>query len=120
MPALSDVAAFIDETLNVSGVPDYPNALNGIQVANRGQIQRVAVAVDFSTATIRGAIDAGAQLLLVHHGMFWGGAQTITAHRYERLRLLFDHDIAVYSAHLSSRRSSGDWQQRTSCRCSRP
>jgi dinuclear metal center YbgI/SA1388 family protein len=100
MPKLAELAAFIDETLNISGIPDYPNALNGVQVANRGSIDRVAAAVDFSTTTVRKAIDARAQLLVVHHGMFWGGAQTITAHRYERLRLLFENDVAVYSAHL--------------------
>ncbi|MEO7083875.1 MAG: Nif3-like dinuclear metal center hexameric protein [Gemmatimonadaceae bacterium] len=101
MPSsLVELSSFLDETLNIAGIPDYPNALNGVQVANRGPISRVAAAVDFSTTTVRGAIDVGAQLLLVHHGMFWGGAQAITSHRYERLRLLFDHDVAVYSAHL--------------------
>lgn len=100
MAKLADLAAFLDETLNIAGTPDYPNAINGVQVANRGKIERVAAAVDFSSSTVQGAIAAGAQLLLVHHGMFWSGAQPITAHRYERLRLLFDNDIAVYSAHL--------------------
>jgi dinuclear metal center YbgI/SA1388 family protein len=100
MATLADVAAFLDETLNIAGIPDYPGAVNGVQVAHRGTIQRVAAAVDFSSTTVRGAVDAGAQLLLVHHGMFWGAAQAITSHKYERLRLLFDNDIAVYSAHL--------------------
>ena len=45
MPALADLAAFLDETLNVAAVPDYPNAINGVQVANRGQIERVAAVV---------------------------------------------------------------------------
>jgi dinuclear metal center YbgI/SA1388 family protein len=100
MITLAELATFLDETLNIAGIPDYPNAINGVQVANRGKIERVAAAVDFSSKTVQGAIAAGAQLLLVHHGMFWSGAQPITAHRYERLRLLFDNDIAVYSAHL--------------------
>ena len=49
---------------------------------------------------MNGAIDAGAQLLLVHHGMFWGGVQPLTDHRHQRLWALITHDVAVYSAHL--------------------
>lgn len=98
--SLLAIAEFLDEILNIAGTPDYPNALNGVQLSNSGAVHRVATAVDFSSATIRGAIDADAQLLIVHHGMFWGGIQPITSHRRERLRLLFEHDIAVYSAHL--------------------
>ena len=100
MPSLDVMAAFLDETLNVRGVPDYSNAVNGVQLANIGDIERVATAVDFSTETVSGAIDAGARLLLVHHGMFWGGVQPLTAHRHRRLWLLVTHDVAVYSAHL--------------------
>jgi len=98
--SLTAIAAFLDETLDVSGIPDYPNALNGVQVANAGPIERVAAAVDFSSATVRETVGAGAQLLIVHHGMFWGGLQPITGHRYERLRALLANDVAVYSAHL--------------------
>jgi dinuclear metal center YbgI/SA1388 family protein len=74
--------------------------VNGVQLANVGDIQRVATAVDFSTDTVTGTIDAGARLLLVHHGMFWGGVQPLTEHRHKRLWMLVTHDVAVYSAHL--------------------
>jgi dinuclear metal center YbgI/SA1388 family protein len=97
---LPEIAAFIDQLLDVASVPDYPAALNGVQLANQGEIERVATAVDFSSAAIEGAIQSRAQLMLVHHGMFWGGAQPIVGHRYQRLRALMEHDIAVYSAHL--------------------
>jgi dinuclear metal center YbgI/SA1388 family protein len=100
MPSLDVMAAFLDETLNLRGIPDYSNAVNGVQLANIGDIERVATAVDFSTETVSGAIDAGARLLLVHHGMFWGGVQPLTAHRHRRLWMLVTHDVAVYSAHL--------------------
>src|SRR4029079_914565 len=83
---LAEVAAFLDELLQIAGVPDYPGALNGVQLANRGEIDRVATAVDFSSATIRGAIESRARLILVHHGMFWGGPQPIVGHRYQRIR----------------------------------
>lgn len=100
MPAVSELARFLDATLDVAGIPDYPNALNGLQLENMGDIERVATAVDFSTETVNGAINAGARLLIVHHGMFWSGAQPITSHRHQRLWALMTHDVAVYSAHL--------------------
>ena len=100
MPSLADVADFLDTTLNISAIPDYPAAVNGVQLANTGAIDRVAAAVDFSSETVSGAIAVGAQLLLVHHGMFWGGVQALTGHRHRRLHALITHDVAVYAAHL--------------------
>jgi dinuclear metal center YbgI/SA1388 family protein len=63
-------------------------------------VKRIAVAVDTSARTIRAAADAGANMLLVHHGLFWSGLQPITGAYYTRVRLLLDHDVALYSAHL--------------------
>ncbi|HXT18101.1 MAG TPA: Nif3-like dinuclear metal center hexameric protein [Gemmatimonadaceae bacterium] len=100
MPSLETLAGFLDATLDVANVPDYGGAVNGVQLANTGDIARVATAVDFSTASIEGAIAADARLLIVHHGMFWNGAQPITGHRYHRLARLMGHDVAVYSSHL--------------------
>jgi dinuclear metal center YbgI/SA1388 family protein len=60
----------------------------------------VACAVDAAQATIEAAIAWRADLLLVHHGLFWGGNLTVTGARYRRLKALLDADLAVYSAHL--------------------
>lgn len=100
MATLAAIREFLDATLNLAAIPDYPNAVNGVQFDNQGDIARIAAAVDFSTLTVTGAVDAGAQLLLVHHGMFWAGVQPITAHRFRQVRMLIQHDVAVYSAHL--------------------
>ena len=97
---ISKIATHLDALLRVSETPDYPPALNGLQVEHRGPVTRIASAVDTSARTIRGAAEAGANLLLVHHGLFWGGLQPLTRQHYERVRLLLDHDIALYSAHL--------------------
>jgi dinuclear metal center YbgI/SA1388 family protein len=97
---LRDVAGELDTLLRTHEVPDYPPALNGVQVEHRGPVTKIAAAVDCSTRTIRGAIDTGANLLLVHHGLFWGGLQPLTGSFYSRVRLLLDHDVALYSAHL--------------------
>ena len=54
--SLSSIADFLDSTLELARIPDYPNALNGVQVANTGPIERIATAVDFSSATVRETI----------------------------------------------------------------
>ncbi|MDB4916060.1 MAG: NGG1p interacting factor 3 protein [Gemmatimonadetes bacterium] len=98
--SLADVAGHLDTLLRVAEVPDYGGAHNGVQVENRAPIHRVAAAVDASLETINGSILAGANLLIVHHGLFWSGAQPLRGHIYERFRQLITHDIAVYSAHI--------------------
>ena len=100
MPTVAILGEFLDATLDVANIPDYPNALNGVQLANVGDIDRVTTAVDFSTQAIDGTIAADARLLIVHHGMFWSGIQPITGPAHQRLRSLITHDIAVYAAHL--------------------
>ena len=97
---LQELVEYLDDYLRVAEVSDAPTALNGLQVANSGAVNRVAAAVDGSEATIEAAIAAGCDLLLVHHGLFWDGNLPVTGRRYRRLRALFDHDVAVYSAHL--------------------
>ena len=94
------IAERLDALLRTADIPDYPAALNGLQFASRGEVRRVATAVDFSSYTVREAAAARAQMLLVHHGMFWSGLQAVTGLAYERYRDLVTHDIAVYSAHL--------------------
>ena len=100
MAELSAVVRFLDEELRTGEVPDYDAALNGLQLANRGSASRIAAAVDFSTATVAGALDQKADLLVVHHGMFWGGAERIVGAPYERLRRALEGGLAVYSSHL--------------------
>lgn len=100
MTRLADLVSFLDETLHTREIPDYPSAINGLQLATDADIRRVAAAVDFSRTTVRGAIERRAELLVVHHGMFWGGLQPITGPTYERLRDLIAAGVAVYSSHL--------------------
>lgn len=98
---LSHIVNFLDEVLQTATTPDYPGALNGLQLSNRSEeIRKVAAAVDFSTQTVKAAIDQGANLLIVHHGMFWKGLQPIIGRTYTQLRDLIDADLAVYASHL--------------------
>lgn len=97
---LTDVVSALDTELDTAHVPDSSVALNGLQVANSGMVTRVAVAVDASLASIRAAADVGANLLIVHHGLFWSGLQPVVGKTYERTRALITHDLALYSTHI--------------------
>ena len=100
MPTLPVIATHLDQLLRTSEIPDYPPALNGVQLENRGEIQKVAAAVDFSRRVVEQTVASGANLLLVHHGMFWGGLRPISGRFYDCIAPLVRHDIAVYASHL--------------------
>lgn len=97
---LEALVAWCDATLRTSEIPDYPGALNGLQLANDGAVSRIAAAVDGSQRAIDAAVAQGADLLLLHHGLFWGGAQRMTGAHGARLRTLVRHGVAVYASHL--------------------
>ncbi len=98
--SLSQLVQYTDRHLRIGEIDDYPGAVNGLQVENDGTVHRIAAAVDASLATVNKAIDADADLLLVHHGLFWSPTIPWTGKKYELLRLLLDNNLAVYSAHL--------------------
>lgn len=100
MSSAVELAHLANELLRCRETPDYSPALNGLQVDNRSPIRRIAAAVDCSLRTIRGAIEADANLLVVHHGLFWSGLQPLTGTHLERVRALLERDIALYAAHL--------------------
>jgi dinuclear metal center YbgI/SA1388 family protein len=97
---LSEIVAYCDQYLRIREIGDYENALNGLQLENSGSVKKIAAAVDFSTRTLQAAATSSANLLVVHHGMFWGGLRPMTKAWHRQLKLALDHDIAVYSAHL--------------------
>lgn len=97
---LAAVTSYLDTYLRIREIPDAPNALNGMQVENSGTVARVAAAVDACQATIDAAADRGANLLLVHHGLFWAGLEPVTGRHARRLRRLLTSDIALYAAHV--------------------
>lgn len=100
MARLAEVVEYLDAELRTAEVPDAEVALNGLQLANAGDVTRVAAAVDFSLATVRRAVTDGANLLVVHHGMFWRGAEPLVGRTYERLQAAIAGNLAVYSSHL--------------------
>jgi dinuclear metal center YbgI/SA1388 family protein len=79
---------------------DYEGAANGLQVENSGAVTRIAAAVDASLATVRMAAAARADLMIVHHGLFWGPVIPWTGPRRALLQALIEKNVAVYSCHL--------------------
>ena len=100
MTSLARIASELDTLLTTEGFPDYPQAINGIQVETESVIVHVAAAVDLRERTIRGAMEAGANLLIVHHGLFWGGLQPLRGPYYRRIHALLASGMALYSSHL--------------------
>jgi dinuclear metal center YbgI/SA1388 family protein len=97
---LGDIVSWLDQFLQTESTPDYAGAVNGLQIEHTGPVRQVAAAVDASLRSVQDAVDIGANLLIVHHGLFWGGAQPIRGAQHRKLSLLLRHDIAVYSTHL--------------------
>ena len=97
---LNEAARYLDDLLRVPEIGDYPQAMNGLQVENSGSISRIGAAVVATEATIKEAAEAQIDFLIVHHGLFWNGAQRVTGANYRKTRLLMEADMAVYSAHL--------------------
>ena len=97
---LANLVRHCDRTLRTLEFDDYEGAVNGLQVANSGQVTRIAATVDATLATVKLAVAAGADLLIVHHGLFWTKPHPWIGPRYDLIRLLIENDLAVYSSHL--------------------
>ena len=98
--SLDKITVYCDTLLRTRDIHDCDGAVNGLQVENHGRVTRIAAAVDASLATVRQAIAAQANLLLVHHGLFWSRRHPWTGKNYELLKLLLKNDVAIYSSHL--------------------
>ncbi|MBA3543383.1 MAG: Nif3-like dinuclear metal center hexameric protein [Chthoniobacterales bacterium] len=100
MPVLDQIVRYADALLRLGEIEDYPNALNGLQIENPGDVTKIGAAVDASGHTLQMAAEQGIDFLVVHHGLFWPGLQPITGPRYRALRLALEKNLALYSAHL--------------------
>ena len=98
--SLAAIVKHCDQILRARETGDYDGAVNGLQMENSGVITRIAATVDASLATVKMAIAAKADLLIVHHGLFWSKSHPWTGKKYELLRLLIENNLAVYSSHL--------------------
>lgn len=99
-PELDEIVAFMDEYLAAADFNDYDGAKNGLQCANSGKVGLIATAVDAGLGEIKLAAHMGANLLIVHHGMFWNPPIPFVGANHDKIKTLVDSDMAVYSSHL--------------------
>jgi dinuclear metal center YbgI/SA1388 family protein len=94
-----EIASYLSALLQTSSFKDY--GPNGLQVEGRAEVQRLVSGVTASRALIDAAIDARADAVLVHHGLFWRGHQgPVTGWLKQRLSPLLAHDINLLAYHL--------------------
>lgn len=100
---LNEFDAWANSFLKKENFPSDPSR-NGIQIQNAEpdskQIKKVAFAVDACEATAKAAIQAGADILFVHHGLFWGACETITGPFYKRISTFVKSDLALVAYHI--------------------
>jgi dinuclear metal center YbgI/SA1388 family protein len=98
---LSTLCDRLDDRLHTADFADLDASANGLQVGRADrEIDHVAFAVDGVRATIDAAADAGADLLVTHHGIVWGGLDRVTGQAYDRIAPLVENDLALYVSHL--------------------
>ena len=93
-----EIVRFLDERLDVRRVQDRSS--NGLQVAGRTEVRKIAVATDAAMETYGRAAGEGCDMLLVHHGLIWGGIQYVTHRNHRHLKFLLERDLNLYAAHL--------------------
>ena len=100
---LNELDSWFNAFLKKEDFPADPS-LNGIQIQNSApdalQVSKVAFAVDACEATANAAAAAGAQALVVHHGLFWGHCQTLTGNFYKRAASFIKNDLALIAYHI--------------------
>jgi len=98
---LATIRERFDETLDTAAYADLDASANGLQVGpGNAAVDHVAFAVDAAEVTIEATAEAGADLLVAHHGISWGGIEHVTGREYQLVRSLVEADIALYVSHL--------------------
>jgi dinuclear metal center YbgI/SA1388 family protein len=96
---LDDVVRFLDTTLEIKQFRDY--GVNGLQVEGRPEVARVVTAVTANLALIEQAVAKNADLVVVHHGLFWGGGlERLVGSNARRIGALLSNHISLAGYHL--------------------
>jgi dinuclear metal center YbgI/SA1388 family protein len=98
MNDINAINGFLKNILDPKEMNDI--ATNGIQVENDGEIKKISFTVDCSIAAIKKAVENKSQLIIVHHGIFWGKPVPVMHNHRERLKLLLDNNIGLIAYHL--------------------
>ncbi len=92
------LVAELDDFLRIRDISD--SSPNGLQVQGAAAVSRVAFAVDASLQTIQSALRSRAQMLIVHHGLWWGSHEQIVGNMHARMSALIKGNLSLYAAHL--------------------
>ncbi|MBN1128141.1 MAG: Nif3-like dinuclear metal center hexameric protein [Chitinispirillaceae bacterium] len=98
MAARDALVSFLDRELSIASIDDFSR--NGLQVQGAEKISSVGLAVDACLEAYQAAARNRCQMIVVHHGLIWGGLPYITKETFTQLKFLFDHGINLYAAHL--------------------
>ncbi|MCK9522755.1 MAG: Nif3-like dinuclear metal center hexameric protein [Proteobacteria bacterium] len=93
-----DIVEFLDDLLDINDVSDH--SVNGLQVQGGEEVRKVGLAVDAALSVYERAIAEGCQMLVVHHGLIWGGLQRITDRNHAHVSRLIHSGLNLYAAHL--------------------
>lgn len=98
---VEELSAYLNRLLSIQDFSSSDVALNGLQIGNKEQeVTKIAFCVDASLATLTQAANLNANMMIVHHGLFWGKPLSITGAHYKRVKMAIDNNIALYAAHL--------------------
>ena len=100
MANLYELVEFLDTTIMLDQMKHDPSN-NGLQIEGKEKIEKIAFCVDTSEVLISKAIEIGADLIFVHHGLSWGGGlKYLTNYTANLIKPLMKNDVSLYAAHL--------------------
>jgi dinuclear metal center YbgI/SA1388 family protein len=94
----ADICSFLTDTLDIAAVAD--TSCNGLQIQGTAEIRKIGCAVDACMETYRLAVEHRCDMLLVHHGIIWGGITQVTGGVYNQIKYLIDHALNLFAVHL--------------------
>ncbi len=97
-----ELIRYLDSYLEIDAFSSFDYSLNGLVVGDPEQrdIKRISIAVDASLLTFKEAVKRKSDLLIVHHGLYWGAPIAITGAHFRRIKTLLDAKMSLYAAHL--------------------
>ena len=94
----TELVSYLDSYLRINEISDY--GPQGLQIEGKAEVKRIIGLVDAHQPCVEAAIEQGADLMLVHHGIFWGPAQKLTGSFARLVRTFINADMNLYAAHL--------------------
>jgi dinuclear metal center YbgI/SA1388 family protein len=94
-----ELVRYLDRYLRINAIPDY--GPQGLQVEGADEVTRIVFTVDAGQPCVDAAIKVGAQMQIVHHGLFWGTQEMIRGPFGRKIQRLVQANLSLYAAHLA-------------------